>query len=1018
MHDLPTLLLWGVPEWRGATPWAFHNERRFQLLAVLAVAAGQWVERDRLGALLWPERDAGDARRNLRKVLHDTHTLPGLDGLDVQPHALRWVVLTDLAAFAAQRAADAAAALAWRRAPPLQGIDDARNGAWTEWLNAERLRLEQAWLATALAHAAAAATPEARAAAAQQVLAVDALDEAALLLLLQAELALGRPAQARTAYRRYAERLAQELGVEPSRTLRDWLQRLEAPALADPARALAPALPADVPPLPTAAGFIGRRQELSELRGLLERDECRLLTLLGPGGAGKSSVARQALEALRSRGDARFSGGLLWLPLHAAADANEVPGRWAQALGLVLPESADPLTALLRLWPPAGQRALLVLDNVEHLHGEGGAGLVPLLQQALAAAPGLTVLCTSRRRLALAAEWVLPLAGLALPDEDSRDLEAAASFDAVRLFERCASAAQRGFTLAPHLCAVLDIVNAVGGLPLAIELAASWVRLLPPAQIAADLAQGIDVLQRDPGGPAPARPEHDSLRAVLDGSWQLLGPHERQALASLSVFEGGFTRAAAQAVAGCSLPLLSALVDRSLLAVDDGGRFALHPVVQAYAAERLVATPAPEAEPDAPAGAARLTLRDRHAAHFARQMVDLAPLVRGAPARLVAAVAMEFANLRGAWRHALARGQAALLLDMLGPWRGYFEHSGRTDEGLREFRAALALPETDSQVAQLLARLRHVIGALLFRRGEPAEALAMTQAGAVSAERAGERVALKGCLNTQGLVLWQLGRAAEALAPLARAKALALEDGDRYGVAVALGNLAVVEKALGRFEAALAANHEALPIVRELGDADLLCSRLHNIGNLHRALGQWPEACQLFDETLRHCQAHGLQRVMPFPRLNRALVDIELGAWDAAALALQAVLDGQAQMPQALLALAAEMGLARIDFHHGRHDQGRQRLQRVVQMARAKAFKTHPMQALIVWGESLRAQGRSDEAAAIWCLAAEDPVLDMADRLVAQRHLAALQLDDEACARLRQHAPTEAALLAALCDTP
>lgn len=1004
MNDQPPLLLWGVPVLRGAAPWVFTGERRFQLLTVLALQAGNWVERDRIAALLWPEREAAEARRNLRKVLHDTHALPGLQGLEVQAHALRWAVHTDLAAFEAQRGTDPAAALAWRRGLPLQGIDDARNSAWTEWLAAERTRLEQAWLATALELARSAETPAARAAAAGRVLAVDALDEAALLLLLQAEVARGQPAQARTAYRRYAERLAQDLGVEPSRTLRDWMQCLAAEPQADPMARSAP----EVPPH-SAAHFIGRRLELAELRGLLERVECRLLTLLGPGGVGKSSLARQALAELRARGDTLFPGGLLWLPLHGAADVAELPGRWAQALGLVLPERAEPLPALLRQWPPAGQRALVVLDNVEHLNVEPGAGLAPLLQQALRTAPALTVLCTSRSRLALAEEWVLPLSGLALPDDESRDLEAAASFDAVRLFERRASAARRDFTLAPHLAAVLDIVAAVGGLPLAIELAASWVRLLPPAQIAADLAQGIELLERDPSGPAPARPEHESLRAVLDASWHLLGPREREALAALSVFEGGFTRAAAQAVAGCSLPLLSALVDGSLLAVDEAGRFALHPVVQAYAAERLAGTPA---------GLSRPALQDRHAAHFARQMVDLAALARSAPARLAATVAAEFANLRCAWRHALARGQAALLLDMIGPWRIYFENSGRTDEGLREFRAALALPETDLQVAQLLARLRHVISALLFRRGEPAEALAMAQTGAASAERAGERMALKGCLNTQGLVLWQMGRAAEALAPLERAKALALEDGDRYGVAVALGNLAIAEKSLGRFEAALAANQEALAIVRELGDAKLLNTRLHNIGNLHRALGQWQEARHWFDETLRHCQVHALQHTVPYARLNRALVDIELGAFDAAAQALQAVLAGQGEMPQALLEMAAEMGLARIDFHHGRFANGRQRLVRVVQMARAKAFETHPMQALIVWGEALRAQGRVDEAATLWLVGAEHPVLEMTDRMVARRHLTALNLDDEACARLRERAPPQEALLAGLCGAP
>ncbi|CAD5371007.1 TPR_REGION domain-containing protein [Rubrivivax sp. A210] len=990
----PQLRLWGVPQLLPAPDAAavsFAAERRFQLLLLLALERGQWLDRDRIAALLWPAHPLAEARRNLRKVVFRARDVPGAQALEATDHALRWDVATDLQALhdAGQRG-DAAQGLALRRGPPLQGMDDPDNAALTEVLAAARARIDEAWLAAAHGQLQTPGTPSAQAAAARRILDVDPLDEPAIGALLRAEQACGRPAEAQAAYRRYAARLVDELGVEPSRALRDLVHGVPPPAAAGPE------LP---PPRPASGAFVGRGLELAEAQELLAQPACRALTLLGPGGIGKSRLAQQ----LMARCAALFAGGVHWVALQDTAQLPAALARLAQALGVKMLDTGDPIDQLLRQLPR--ERLLLVLDNAEHLDE-----LPAALQRLLDGAPAAVLLLTSRTRLHLRDEWVLPLPGLAVPDEDSRDLEAAASFDAVRLFEQCAHAARRDFVLARHLPAVIDIVEAVGGMPLAIELAAGWVRLLPPEQMAQDLRGSIDLLERDPAARgAPARPDHASLRAVLDGTWQLLAPREREALAALSVFEGGFTRAAAQAVAGCSLPLLSALVDKSLLAVDDAGRFAMHPVVQAYAAERLASMPA---------GLSRPALQDRHAAHFARQMVDLAPLARSAPARLAAPVDAEFANLRGAWRHALARGQAALLLDMIGPWRTYFENSGRTDEGLREFRAALALPEIDLQAAQLLARLRHAISALLFRRGEPAEALAMAQSGAASAERAGERMALKGCLNTQGLVLWQMGRAAEAMAPLERAKALALEDGDRYGVAVALSNLAIAEKSLGRFEAALAANQEALAIVRELGDAKLLNTRLHNIGNLHRALGQWQEARHWFDETLRHCQVHAVQHTVPYARLNRALVDIELGAFDAAAQALHAVLAGQGEMPQALLEMAAEMGLARIDFHHGRFANGRQRLVRVVQMARAKAFETHPMQALIVWGEALRAQGRTEEAATLWLVGAEHPVLEMTDRMVARRHLTALNLDDEACARLRERAPPEEAWLADLCGAP
>ena len=227
--------------------------------------------------------------------------------------------------------------------------------------------------------------------------------------------------------------------------------------------------------------------------------------------------------------------------------------------------------------------ALVVFDNAEHLPEMG-----VLADRLLAAAPGLALLLTSRTRTRSAHEWPMALAGLDVPDSDSRDLEAASAFDAVRLFDARARVARRSFRLAEHLAAVIDIVEAVGGVPLAIELAAAWVRLLPPEEIARQLHGSLAVLERDPALPGePDRPEHHSLRVVLDRTWQLLAPAERAALDALSVFHGGFTAGAAQAVAGVPLPLLSSLVDQSVVAIDDAGRFGLHPLVASIAAERL-----------------------------------------------------------------------------------------------------------------------------------------------------------------------------------------------------------------------------------------------------------------------------------------------------------------------------------------------------------------------------------------------------------------------------------------------
>ncbi len=963
----PALRLWGTPELAGEPPQHFAAERRFQLLVVLALAGGAWVERDRIAALLWPDADMADARRNLRKVLFKAQAVPGVQGLEATPQALRWPVATDLAAFEATRRADPEAALAWRRGPPLQGLDDARNSGWSAWLASERARLDEAWLAVARARLGAGERPEQRADAARRLLAVDALDESAVAALMQAAIAAGRPGDAAAEYRRYAVALAQELGTEPSRALRELMQAAQG---AGPGEAAAAAREPVDP-------FIGRRLELSTLEALLDDPGCRLLTVLGPGGIGKSSLARQALPRLAGR----FPAGSAWVPLHDAQSAAELTPLAAQALGQSLGDGPDPLADLLRGWLTPG-RGLLVLDNAEHL-----PDLPPRLQALLAALPALVLVVTSRSRLALAEERVLPLAGLAVPDDDSRDLEAAASFDAVRLFKQRAGAARRGFALAAHLPAVLAICDTLGGMPLALELAASWVRLLPPETIAEDLQReatsSLDLLERDPAAPgAPARAEHASLRAVLQGSWRLLVAREQQALAALAVFEGGFTRAAAQAVAGCPLPLLSALVDASLLAADaETGRFSMHPVVQRFARERLAEDPPRRAD-----GAGR------HAAHFAELLGTWAPLVRSDPQQLARQFAAEEANARVAWHHALDAAQTVRLRQMLPAWRALYEINGRFDEGIATLRELLQLPETDLDATRLLTHARQVLCALLYQRGHAAEALRFAEAGIESALRCGERRSLVGCRNTAALSLYLLGRAEEALPHARRMLADVEADGDRYGMVVALSTAAIALSKLGRFEDALADLNRALPIALELGHGAQIGHLYNIIGNHHRALAQWPEARANLENGLRVSEQHGMTAGVLFCSVNLALAEIELGELDTAGRRLAALMERLEQTPQQQVSFDAEVGLARIDIRRGRRHEVRERARRIEAMAVAASQPPRRLQAVQLWGEALLHEGRHAEAGALLHWLAESPTLDRGEQGAIRRQLDAARL--------------------------
>jgi predicted ATPase len=347
--------------------------------------------------------------------------------------------------------------------------------------------------------------------------------------------------------------------------------------------------------------LIGREEDLARLHALLDDPACRLVTLVGPGGIGKT---RLALEAGGSR-RGRYRDGVVTVsfagtsPARPEEAADLVVTNLAAALGVSLAVPRDPRELLADAL--AGRELLLVLDNLEQLRDAAG-----VLAELLGRAPGVQVLGTSRRRLGLGVEWLVEVPGLPYPPPGA-DADTA-GYPAVQLFEDRARLLRRGFRPAADLAAVGRVCRLVAGMPLAIELAARWVRSASPAAIADRLAAGGELLATT----APdVEPRHRSIRSVIDWSWELLGQGERQALARLSVMRGGFDLDAAAAVAGAGLPQLAGLVDHSLVEVGEDGRYTMHELLRQHAAQRLAADPAEQDE----------ALR-RHAMHFSGLLPD------------------------------------------------------------------------------------------------------------------------------------------------------------------------------------------------------------------------------------------------------------------------------------------------------------------------------------------------------------------------------------------------------------
>ena len=364
--------------------------------------------------------------------------------------------------------------------------------------------------------------------------------------------------------------------------------------------------------------FFGRREELAEIARLLADPACRLLTLLGPGGTGKTRLALEAAHRLLANTPATLSDGVFFVPLAPLNRFDQLVPAIANAVGFSFCADQSPSDQLLDYL--RARRLLLVLDNCEHLLDDATACL---LVDLLNSAPGLALLATSRTKLNVVGEQVFFVSGLQAPGPEAGEetLPAAAlgRYSALQLFQQAARRVRPDFSVTTeNLADVVRICRLVDGMPLAIELASAWVEMLPTGEIAAEIERSLDFLEsnlRD----LPER--HRSLRAVFVSSWALLTDEEREALQGLSIFRGNFTRQAAETVSGASLRTLLGLVNKSWLQPVSGrdGRYQIHPLLRQYASARLITETQAWRE-----------RRQRHAGYYAGRVQQFDEALRGA----------------------------------------------------------------------------------------------------------------------------------------------------------------------------------------------------------------------------------------------------------------------------------------------------------------------------------------------------------------------------------------------------
>lgn len=591
----------------------------------------------------------------------------------------------------------------------------------------------------------------------------------------------------------------------------------------------------NLPIFPTP--LIGRERQVEQLSQLLRDPQCRLLTLVGAGGIGKTRLAIETASNTQTV----FTDGVYFVPLASANSIRLVVPVIADSVGFVFhPASrADPKTQLFGYLKE--KHALLLADNLEQLLTEPG---IELLAELLSNASQVKLLATSRESLGLQEEWAFQVQGLPIPDNLSA--EGSAQNTSVELFLQRARRAHVGFNATREdYPVIVRICQLVDGNPLGIELAAAWVRTLSCDEIAKEIERGLDFLR------VSARdlpPRHRSMRAVFDHSWKLLTEEEQRVLSRLSVFRGGFRREAAEQVAEATLPVLSTLVTKSLIHRSGAGRYDLHELIRQYAAERFTERPEEQAE-----------IWARHGRYYLTWIsAREATLISSRQKECIEQLTFEIDNVRQAWEWAIDQRLIELLQLAAWPLWYSYEVRGLFREGEAMFLQAVqsmltwnSPNELDETRRARLGYLQIFQASLVLRQGRIEEAEQLLKDCLNRLMSTNDRVGLANAFLMRGVACMFVGQFQQAIECLQEARTQALAANRQWELCLSSILIGRMEYQLGDYNESKRWIIDGLALGQKMGDPNLITFGTSSLVETEHALGQLDEMEALLREGIQ-----------------------------------------------------------------------------------------------------------------------------------------------------------------------